>query len=135
MGKVWPAVDVSIAGAGDPDLILAAADDYSPTAVEERHGALRIFFATTERRDRAAQALGGVSVDVDDQDWAAPRTVAHGPVATARGDWSEVALTLLNIGILSFRRGDYGQALQALAASVGRAGKRDQLDQLLGGIG
>jgi len=70
LGKAWPAIDVSIAVAGDPDLILAAADDYSPTAVEERDGALRIFFSTTDARDRAAQALGGASVDVDDQDWA-----------------------------------------------------------------
>jgi ribosomal protein L11 methyltransferase len=70
LGKVWPAIDVSIAVAGDPDLILAAADDYSPTAVEERDGALRIFFSTPDARDRAARALGGVPVDVDDLDWA-----------------------------------------------------------------
>lgn len=66
MGKRWPAVDAS----GDPDLILAIADDYAPTAVEERDGALRIFFATPESRDRAVSALHGTPVDVDDQDWA-----------------------------------------------------------------
>jgi ribosomal protein L11 methyltransferase len=68
LGKAWPAVDVS--SSGDPDLILAAADDYSPTAVEERDGVLRIFFPTSEIRDRAALALGGTSIDVDDEDWA-----------------------------------------------------------------
>ena len=66
MGKRWPAIDLS----GDPDLILAAADDFSPTAVEERDGGLRIFFPTSELRDRAAAALRGAVVDVDDEDWA-----------------------------------------------------------------
>jgi ribosomal protein L11 methyltransferase len=90
LGKAWPALDVSIAVAGDPDLILAAADDYSPTAVEERDGALRIFFSTTDARDRAAKALGGVSVDVDDEDWArraqplAPVTVGRITVVSSR---------------------------------------------------
>ena len=70
MGKTWPALDIS----GDHDLILAAADDYSPTAVEERDTTLRIFFAAQENRDRAASALTSrfaVSpVDIDDEDWA-----------------------------------------------------------------
>ena len=66
MGKRWPAVDAS----GDPDLILAIADDYAPTAVEERDGALRIFFPTSDLRDRAALALRGAAIDVDDEDWA-----------------------------------------------------------------
>ena len=69
MGKAWPAVDVVDSG-GDHDLILAASDDYSPTAVEERDGILRIFFPTSDLRDRAAVALGGTPVDIDDQDWA-----------------------------------------------------------------
>ena len=79
MGKRWPAVDVS----GDHDLILAGADDYSPTAVEEHDGVLRIFFPTTELRDRAAAALRGTPVDIDDEDWAkraqpiAPITVGN----------------------------------------------------------
>jgi ribosomal protein L11 methyltransferase len=70
LGKTWPALDVT----GDHDLILAAADDYSPTAVEERDTTLRIFFATSNIRDRAASALTSrfpVSpLDVDDEDWA-----------------------------------------------------------------
>ena len=70
MGKTWPAIDVS----GDSELVLAAADDYSPTAVEERDASLRIFFATSDIRDRAATTLAAqfvVSpVDVDDEDWA-----------------------------------------------------------------
>jgi ribosomal protein L11 methyltransferase len=75
LGKRWPAVDVTI---GDPDgntdLLLAAADDYSPTAVEERESSLRIFFATSDIRNRAAAALASqfavAAIDVDDEDWA-----------------------------------------------------------------
>lgn len=74
MGKRWPALDVS----GDADLILAAADDFSPSAVEERDGALRIFFLSPDVRDRASAALratfGVAALDVDDEDWA---TRAH----------------------------------------------------------
>jgi ribosomal protein L11 methyltransferase len=70
LGKTWPAIDAS----GDADLVLAAADDYAPTAVEERDASLRIFFATTDIRDRAAVALASrfavTSVDVEDDDWA-----------------------------------------------------------------
>src|ERR1043166_604579 len=86
LGKRWPAIDVS----GDPDLILAAADDYSPTAVEERDGGLRIFFATSELRDRAAAALRASPVDVDDEDWArraqplAPVTVGRLTIVPSR---------------------------------------------------
>ena len=71
MGKTWPAIDVVN---GEQDLVLAAADDYSPTAVEERDDSLRIFFLTAEIRDRAATALASrfalSSVDVGDDDWA-----------------------------------------------------------------
>lgn len=76
MGKLWPAFEVSVRDAADADLVLAAADDYSPTAVEEveHDGALRIFFSTTESRDRAVVALRDrftlTRIDVDDEDWA-----------------------------------------------------------------
>jgi ribosomal protein L11 methyltransferase len=84
LGKRWPAVDIS---GGDPDLVLAAADDYSPTAVEERESSLRIFFPTQEIRDRAAAALApryAVSpIDVDDEDWAR-RTQPMAPIEVGR---------------------------------------------------
>ena len=65
MGKSWPATrDLVIenlargdSSADDPDL-LAAADDYSPTAVEERDGGLRVFFATL---CRARRRVGGTA--------------------------------------------------------------------------
>ena len=75
MGKRWPALDVRVAPGGDPDLLLAAADDFSPAAVEERDGGLRIFFPTTELRDRASTALGGTPIDVDDGDWASKQAL------------------------------------------------------------
>ena len=72
MGKSWPALDVSTRGDTDPELVLAAFDDYSPTAVEEREAALRIFFATPELRERASASLSNqftlTSIDVDDED-------------------------------------------------------------------
>lgn len=71
MGKSWPALDAS---SGQSDLLLAAADDFSPTAVEERANGLRVFFATPAARDAAVGALSQQfsvsSVDVDDEDWA-----------------------------------------------------------------
>jgi ribosomal protein L11 methyltransferase len=74
LGKSWPALDVSTLGDTDPELVLAAFDDYSPTAIEERDAALRIFFATPESRQRASASLSNqftvTPVDVDDEDWA-----------------------------------------------------------------
>jgi len=74
LGKIWPALDVGAGAAGDADLALAAADDYSPTAAEERDGTFRIFFDSHENRDRAAAALSSqftiARVEVDDEDWA-----------------------------------------------------------------
>jgi len=72
LGKRWPALDVGVAG--NPDLVLAAADDHDPTAVEERDGVLRIFFHSADARDRARAALSTRfpvhPLDVDDEDWA-----------------------------------------------------------------
>lgn len=72
MGK-WPAVDVT--HPGEPDLTLAIVDDFTPTAVEPRDNALRIFFQTATARDAACAVLsaaryGAAPVDVDDEDWA-----------------------------------------------------------------
>ncbi len=83
MGKTWPAADVT----GDADLVLAAADDDSPTAVEERDGTLRIFFTSPQARDRAAAALrtqfAVSTIDVDDEDWA-KRAQPIGPIHVGR---------------------------------------------------
>lgn len=76
--KNWPALDVSSdrlgASSDQSDLLLAAVDDFSPTAVEERDDGLRVFFATQAARDAALAALVPqfrVSpIEVDDEDWA-----------------------------------------------------------------
>jgi ribosomal protein L11 methyltransferase len=87
--KMWPAVDLR--GSGDPELLLAALDDYQPTAIEDRDvrtGQVRAFFADTRRRDAAVAGLAAqfhaAAVDVPDEDWATrsqehlkPVTVGH----------------------------------------------------------
>jgi len=71
LGKHWPALD---APSDQSELLLAAADDFSPTAVEERDSGLRVFFATPAARDAAVDSLRHQfsvrAVDVDDEDWA-----------------------------------------------------------------
>jgi ribosomal protein L11 methyltransferase len=67
----YPALDVR---AAVDDLLYAALDDHSPTAIEERAHGVRVFFATTQARDTAAAAIGqrfAVSpIEVPDEDWA-----------------------------------------------------------------
>jgi ribosomal protein L11 methyltransferase len=69
--KTHPAIDVH---GGTLDLILANADDFGPSAVEERGQAVRLFFSTRQARDSAGAALGRLyeikPVDVPDEDWA-----------------------------------------------------------------
>jgi ribosomal protein L11 methyltransferase len=71
---LWPALDIRNA---DPDLVLAAVDDFAPTAVEELADGVTVYFPTTARRDGARAALSTAfprsivsSRDVDDGDWA-----------------------------------------------------------------
>jgi len=69
--KAYPAVDVRDAST---DLLLAAVDDFSPTAIEERDASVRVFFSTTSDRDAAHHALATQftveAIDVPDEDWA-----------------------------------------------------------------
>lgn len=68
---MYPAVDVRGA---DTDLLLAAVDDFSPTAIEERDDRVRIFFASASIRDHAQAHLAAqfqvAGIDVSDEDWA-----------------------------------------------------------------
>jgi ribosomal protein L11 methyltransferase len=70
--KTYPAIEVD--RPSDPDLLLAAVDDFGPIAVEERDATLRIFFSTTSGRDQAYTSLADghdlKSIDVPDEDWA-----------------------------------------------------------------
>ena len=87
MGKTWPALTVS-ADDVERDLVLAAADDYAPTAVEERDDGFRIFFATQEARERALTALSprfaATRIDVDDEDWARRSQADLAPITVGR---------------------------------------------------
>jgi ribosomal protein L11 methyltransferase len=70
--KTYPAI--AVGRPSDPDVLLAAVDDFGPIAVEERDAILRIFFSTTSDRDLAytslAQGHDLKSIDVPDEDWA-----------------------------------------------------------------
>jgi ribosomal protein L11 methyltransferase len=69
--KDYPALDVRAESA---DLLLAAVDDFSPIAVEERGGIVRVFFQTAAIRNAARASLAGeydaTAVEVSDEDWA-----------------------------------------------------------------
>lgn len=106
MSRLWPALEIEAPGLDDPpdadELVAALLDDHAPQAIEDLAerplppGGLwdptfppipeppptplrwRVFFASTEARDRAALALGAAMpqlrlspVDVPDEDWAA----------------------------------------------------------------
>ena len=70
----YPALDVSHA---DGELLLAAIDECSPTAVETHDDSLTIFFASIASRDCARRAIESTfpaaitrTREVDDEDWA-----------------------------------------------------------------
>jgi len=85
----YPALDVV---SDDPDRVLAIADDYSPTAVEDHDGGrLTLFFSTDALRTGAGTAIrtslpyATVSArDVDDEDWARRSQENLTPVVVGR---------------------------------------------------
>jgi ribosomal protein L11 methyltransferase len=84
--RSWPAVDVH--QPRDADLLLAALDDYRPTAIEERGPDVRAFFSDAADRDAARAALAGqfdlTSIDVPDEDWARRSQENLTPVTVGR---------------------------------------------------
>jgi ribosomal protein L11 methyltransferase len=84
--KDYPAIDVGFSA--DPDLLLAAVDDFGPIAVEERDNTLRIFFSTKSDRDQAYTWLAREhdlkSIDVPDEDWARRSQENLKPVTVGR---------------------------------------------------
>ena len=143
MGKTWPALAVSADGV-DRDLALAAADDFTPTAVEECDDGIRIFFSSAESRDRALVALSSrfaaTSIDVDDEDWArrsqrdlAPitigRIVVHsGPVRPALSADSALSapIDIMIPPSMGFGTGHHATTRLCLAA-LQRLGLRDKV--------
>jgi len=83
--KDWPALDLS----GADDLVLAALDDFQPTAVEEGAPGLRVFFASAAQRDAALATLSArdtaaTAVDVSDEDWAARSQQSLQPITVGQ---------------------------------------------------
>ena len=84
----YPALDIHDV---DGELVLAVADDYSPTGVEEHDGSLTIFFSDRQRRDGACEAIARrfpnarvTAREVDDEDWARRSQENLGSVAVGR---------------------------------------------------
>lgn len=75
--RTWPAIDVQ--RLSEPDLLQAALSDFDVLAIEERtEQSWRIFFSSTEARERAVTQLPPAfpdltftPVDIADEDWAA----------------------------------------------------------------
>jgi ribosomal protein L11 methyltransferase len=95
--SLWPALELH---SSDADIVAALVDDFSPTALDEQSGAIRVFFSTSELRDAARAALAAAAydvraVDVDDEDWARRsqrelRAVTVGGVVVAP-PWAQAA--------------------------------------------
>ena len=69
--------------------MLAALDDFGPTAIEELGTRMRVFFATPDRRDAARahlsdRQLAAVAIDVPDDDWAARSQQNLTPITIGR---------------------------------------------------
>jgi ribosomal protein L11 methyltransferase len=69
--------------------MFAIIDDFSPTAIEERGGEVRVFFSAPDARNAAAVALAAArysvaSIDVDDEDWARRSQLSLGPITIGR---------------------------------------------------
>jgi ribosomal protein L11 methyltransferase len=98
--KAYPAVEVC---GTSTDLLLAAVDDFSPTAIEERDTSVRVFFATTSDRDAARVALATrfsvEAIDVPDEDWARRSQENLTPITVGRitvaPPWATPALSPL----------------------------------------
>jgi ribosomal protein L11 methyltransferase len=84
--KRYPALDVTGA---DEELLFAALDDLAPTALEERPGAIRVFFPSASARDEALLALAAAAfaaspIEVPDEDWARRSQENLRPVTVGR---------------------------------------------------
>jgi ribosomal protein L11 methylase PrmA len=96
--RTVPALDLRPAsgrwfGPLDKDLILAALDDFGPTALQESPDSIRAFFRGAGERERASMGMregriGGrlhlSSVDVEDDDWARRSQRGLRPVQVGR---------------------------------------------------
>ena len=125
--KAYPAIDIQT---DSPDLALAFADDFGPTAVDGQHaGSVRIFFPSSDRRDAALRELASrfdvSAVDVPDEDWArrsqenlTPVTVGritlHPTAESRRADPNPLAIVV--IPSMGFGTGHHATTRLCLAA-------------------
>ncbi len=84
----YPALDVR---GVEPDLVVATAQDFSPSAVDEQGDTVTIFFGTVDPRDAAARAIQAAwpsatvaTRDVDDEDWARRSQEGLTPITVGR---------------------------------------------------
>ena len=84
----YPALDVR---GVEPDFVLAAVDDFGPSAAELHDDGVTIFFTEAGRRDQAREAVAAAfpkarvsAHGVDDGDWARRSQQALGPVTVGR---------------------------------------------------
>jgi ribosomal protein L11 methyltransferase len=133
--KTYPAIDV--ARAGDVERLLAAVDDFAPTAAEERGASLRVFFPTASARDQARAALDTScevsSIDVPDEDWARrsqeglqPVTVGNITVFPTAGSRAPGPLAIVIAPSMGFGTGHHATTRLCLAA-MQAAGVHDAL--------
>jgi ribosomal protein L11 methyltransferase len=84
--KQYPALNVG--SVADPDLLAAAVDEFSPTAIESCEPDVRVFFATPADRDAACAALAAsfdvTAIEVPDEDWARRSQENLGPITVGR---------------------------------------------------
>ncbi len=83
--KHYPALDIA---APQTDPLLAALDDLSPTAIDERDSMVRVFFVSASERDAAQRALASrfdvTPIEVPDEDWARRSQADLKPVTVGR---------------------------------------------------
>jgi ribosomal protein L11 methyltransferase len=96
--RLWPALDIRLTAASPDELppfkdrLSTALDDFAPSAIQELDDRWLVFFASSEDRDRAAEALSAVPhdrfsaepVDVADEDWARRSQQELGAVEVGR---------------------------------------------------
>lgn len=92
--RLYPALDVAWPEPPDEEVsgrILALVDDDGPLGVEERRPGYRLFFSSSDDRDRAVEKIRRFApdaacdpVDVSDEDWAAKSQAGLGSVVIDR---------------------------------------------------
>lgn len=85
---LYPALHIS---GIDEELVLAAADDWTPVAAEPSSDGLTVYFGSEEDRDAAAHGVAAACPDavitrrdVDDEDWARRSQENLGPIVVGR---------------------------------------------------